>query len=144
MRYQGFWSRYVVCFCAVTTGICIAEGLMGEFLFPEITLHFGAYLVPPAFGLLTSLTGLVVESRKELSVKQMLFRMFLQLILIEIMVFGINLLVGSRYTPKLAVAVMLEIAVIFVFVYFIMWRNERRVAGAFNKRLAQWQKEQSK
>lgn len=139
MKNKSFLARYIVCFCAVTTGICIMEGVLGGAFFPDKLLHFDAYLVPPVFGLLTSLTGLVVESRRDLSVGQMLFRMFLQLVLIECIVFGSNILVGNRYSPQMAVVVALQIAAIFVFVYFVMWFNERRIANEFNKRLVKMQ-----
>ena len=136
---SGFLTRYLIAFCAITTGLCIAEGVLGIWLLPDSRLPFSAYLVPPAFGLMTVLTGLVTESRKELSVRQMLFRIGLQWLLIEGMVFGVNFAVGNRFTPMLAGIVAGEITCIFVFVYLVMWLNERRVAREFNRKLASLQ-----
>ena len=135
----GYLSRYLIAFCVITTGLCIAEGILGSWLLPDGRLPYSAYLVPPGFGLLTSLTGLVMESRKVLSVRQIAFRLFLQWLLILGLVFGINLVVGYRITPMLAGVVTAEITVIFIFVYLIMWLNERRIASAFNRRLADLQ-----
>ena len=136
---SGFLTRYLIAFCAITTGLCIAEGVLGIWLLPDSRLPFSAYLVPPAFGLMTVLTGLVTESRKELSVRQMLFRIGLQWLLIEGMVFGGNFAVGNRFTPMMAGIVAGEITCIFVFVYLVMWLNERRVAREFNRKLASLQ-----
>ena len=69
----------------------------------------------------------------------MLFRLFIQLLLIEGMVFGINLALGYRFSPFLAGIVAMEVAGIFVFVYFVMWLNERRVVREFNRKLARLQ-----
>ncbi len=138
-RNGGFLTRYLIAFCVITTGLCIAEGVLGLWLQPDIKLTFGSFLVPPAFGLMTSLTGLVMESRRELSARQMLFRLFIQLLLIEGMVFGINLALGYRFSPFLAGIVAMEVAGIFVFVYFVMWLNERRVVREFNRKLARLQ-----
>ena len=136
---SGFLTRYLIAFCAITTGLCIAEGVLGIWLLPDSRLPFSAYLVPPAFGLMTVLTGLVTESRKELSVRQMLFRIGLQWLLIEGMVFGVNFAVGNRFTPMMAGIVAGEITCIFVFAYLVMWLNERRVAREFNRKLASLQ-----
>ena len=138
-RIGGVLTRYLVAFCVITTGMCVAEGVLGIWLLPDSRLPFSAYLVPPAFGLMTVLTGLVTESRKELSVREMLFRIGLQWLLIEGMVFGVNFAVGNRFTPMMAGIVAGEITCIFVFVYFVMWLNERRIAREFNRKLASLQ-----
>lgn len=129
-------ARYAVAFCAVTTGLCLLEGLLGCFLFPGRMLDYRAFLAPPAFGLLTSLTGLVMESERVLSLWETLLRLGVQLLLIEGMVFGLNLLTGQPLTPLLAALLAAEVVGVFVFVYFILWLNERRVADAFNRKLA--------
>lgn len=140
MKDSGFFSRFVVSVCIITTGITLMEGILGSFFLPDMTLNFRAYLVPPLFGVLTALTGLVVESRRELSIRQMLFRMLIQLILIECMIFGVNHLAGYVYSLKMSLALAFGILAIFGFVYFVMWLNERRIANEFNRRLEQMQK----
>lgn len=139
-KESGFWSRLIVNTCVITTGITLLEGILGSLFLPQMALSFHAYLVPPIFGVLTALTGLVVESRRSLSVRQMLFRMLFQLLLIECMVFGVNYVAGNVYSLKMSAALALGILAVFVFVYFVMWLNERRIAMEFNRRLAQMQK----
>ena len=132
----GLLSRYLIAFCVITTGLCLAEGILGSLLMPDSRLPFSAYLVPPGFGLLTVLTGIVVESRRVLSVWEMALRLVLQWLLIMGIVFGVNLFAGYRLTPMLAGIVAVEVTVIFLFVYLVMWLNERRIANAFNRQLA--------
>ena len=132
----GLLSRYLIAFCVITTGLCLAEGILGSLLMPDSRLPFSAYLVPPGFGLLTVLTGIVVESRRVLSVWEMALRLVLQWLLILGLVFGVNLVLGYRFTPMMAGIVAAEVTMIFFFVYFVMWLNERRIANAFNRELA--------
>ncbi len=132
----GVLSRYLIGFCVITTGLCLAEGILGSWLLPGSRLPYSAYLVPPGFGLLTVLTGIVVESHRVLSVWEIAFRLVLQWLLIMGIVFGVNLVAGYRLTPLLAGIVTAEVTVIFFFVYFVMWLNERRIAKAFNRKLA--------
>ena len=135
----GLLSRYLVAFCVITTGLCLAEGILGSLLLPGSRLSYSAFFVPPGFGLLTALTGIVVESRRVLSVWETAFRLVLQWLLIMGMVFGVNLAVGYRFSPLMAGIVAGEVTVIFVFVYVVMWLNERRIANAFNRKLADLQ-----
>lgn len=139
MKGDDFFSRFMINACVITTGIILLEGTLGSFFLPDMQLNFHAYLVPPIFGVLTALTGLVVESRRDLSIRRMLCRMALQLLLIEGMVFGVNHLAGYSYPWPMSLAMALGIFAVFVFVYFVMWLNERRIAKEFNKRLAQMQ-----
>ncbi len=135
----GLLSRYLIAFCVITTGLCIAEGILGIWLLPGSRLPYSAYFVPPGFGLLTVLTGIVVESHRVLSAWEIAFRLVLQWLLIMGIVFGVNLVVGYRFTPLMAGIVAAEVTVIFVFVYLVMWLNERRIAHAFNRKLASLQ-----
>ena len=133
---EGLLSRYLIAFCVITTALCLAEGILGSWLLPGSQLSYSAYFVPPGFGLLTVLTGIVVESRRVLSVWEMALRLVLQWLLIMGIVFGVNLFAGYRLTPMLAGIVAVEVTVIFLFVYLVMWLNERRIANAFNRQLA--------
>ena len=132
----GLLSRYLIAFCVITTGLCIAEGILGIMLLPDSRLPYSAYFVPPGFGLLTVLTGLVIESRRILSAWELAFRLVLQWLLIMGIVFGVNLIVGYHLTPLMAGIVVAEVTVIFIFVYLVMWLNERRISNAFNRELA--------
>ena len=85
-----------------------------------------------------------MKSKKELTVKQVLFREFIQLLLIEGIVFGINYAFGNHYSAKLSIALSLSIALVYVLVYVILWLDDQRVARMFNEQLKQYQAEHSK
>ena len=74
---------------------------------------------------------------------QMAFRMFLQLLVIEVMVFSVNILVGSseNYTPAICILLAGAVAGIYGVGHVIMWLNDRRAAKAFNERLRRFQEE---
>lgn len=108
---------------------------------PEMRFGFEAFFSPPLFGLLSALTGLITKSSKELSVGQALFRKLLQLLSIEVIVFGANYLAGTVFESKLKVTLALAIALVYVLVYLIMWLNDRRSANLFNERLKAYQQE---
>ena len=139
MKVKTMISEFMMAFFVCTACITILEGIMGMIFFPEQKFGYEAFFSPPIFGFFSVLFGLVTKSKKELSVKQMLFRMALHLLLIEIMVFGLNYLSGLPFEPVVVVVLALSIAVIFAAVYLVMWMNDRRSAVLFNERLKLYQ-----
>lgn len=140
MKDKGMLIQFLLVFFIVTACITILNGLLGMIFLPEMRFGYEAFLSPPIFGFLSALSGLVTKSKKELSVKQMLFREFLQLLLIEIMVFGANYMFGICFEWELSVTLAIGIAVIFVLVYVVLWLNDRSSAKAFNAKLVEFQK----
>ena len=132
-------------FFIVTACVTILEGVFGMLFFPEITFGYKAFFSPPIFGTLSALSGFVTDSERELTEKEMLFRLFLQLVLIELLVFGANYFYVDfeMFTWKVTLSLILAIALIFVLVYAVMWLNEYRMAQLFNARLQKLQEEVS-
>lgn len=136
--------QFMLVFFIVTACVTILSGILGMVFMPDVRFGYEAFLSPPIFGFLSALSGVVTMSRKELSVGQMLFREFLQLLLIETMVFGVNYVFGTTFTWELNITLALSIAVIFILVYVILWLNDRRSAMAFNAKLVEFQKNQER
>ena len=142
MKVKELWIQFILVFFIVTGCITILSGVLGTIFLPDMRFGYEAFLSPPIFGFLSALSGVVTKSRKELSMRQMLFREFLQLLLIEIMVFGVNYVFGTTFTWELNITLALSIAVIFILVYVILWLNDRRSAMIFNAKLVEFQKNQ--
>lgn len=142
MKGKGLLIEFMLVFFIVTACITILSGVLGAVFLPDTRFGYEAFLSPPLFGFLSALSGLVTKSEKELSVKKMLFREFLQLLFIETMVFGINYAFGTTFEWKLSVTLAIGIAFIFVFVYVMLWLNDRRSAMIFNEKLVEFQKSQ--
>ena len=139
MKNRGLWIEFVLVFFIVTACITMLSGFLGMVFMPDVRFGYEAFLSPPIFGFLSALSGLVTKSGKELSMSQMLFREFLQLLLIEVMVFGVNFVFGTTFDWKLSVTLAVGIAVIFVLVYVVLWLNDQRSAAAFNAKLVEFQ-----
>lgn len=142
MKNRGLGIQFILVFFIVTACITIMSGILGMVFMPDVRFGYEAFLTPPIFGFLSALTGLITKSRKELSVGQTLFREFLQLLLIESMVFGVNYVFGTTFEWETSVALAIGIAVIFVLARVILLLNDQRSALAFNAKLVEFQKNQ--
>lgn len=141
MKKDNPLTDILLAFFITTACITILEGTLGTLLFPSQQFGYIAFLSPPLFALLTASSGLVMLSRKELSIRQVIVRRILQLIWIEAIVFGLNLIVGIRFEPLVIVTLSLGVAAVFVTVNLMMWLNDRRIASNFNKKLRSMQEE---
>lgn len=141
MNDKTKFSELIVAFCVCTTCINILEGVLGMLLYPEQLLKYDAFFVPPIFAFFSVVLGMVTWSKKELTIKQVLVKRILHLLLIEIMVFGLNYLDGHRFPLYAALSLAVGIAVVFVAVYVILWLVDRRSAKLFNRQLKRYQEE---
>lgn len=139
MNNGSKFSELLIDFCVCTTCITILEGTIGMLFFPEEQLSYGAFFSPPLFGAISVFLGLVTYSKKELSVKQVLLRRGIHLLLIEGMVFGLNYAAGVVFQPMVSAVLAIGIALVFVTVYVIIWLNDRRSAELFNQKLKEYQ-----
>lgn len=135
-------TDFILSFCIITACITLVSGILGCIFMPDIRFGYEAFFSPPLFGLLTALTGVITRSRRELNTGQTLFRLVLQLLSIEAIVFGINYASGNSFEAPLACALALCVALIFVLVYLILWLNNQKIARQFNTSLKEFQAKQ--
>ncbi len=141
MNLKKTFSNFIIAFCVITSCITLLEGILGCIFLPETTFGFEAYFSPPLFGFLTALTGLIPSSSKEPGIGRILLQKFLQLLVIELIVFGVNAACGTLFAPPLTIALALGIALVFLCVYGILWLNDMQNAQSFNKQLKTFQEE---
>ena len=139
MRNKGKVMEFLMAFFVCSTCISFLEGILGMAFFPEDTFGYEAFFSPPLFGFLSVLLGVVTRSKRELTVKEVLFRQAVHLLLIELMIFGTNYAAGMRFDALFSVMLAFSVAVVFVAVYVVMWLNDRKSAAAFNQKLKEYQ-----
>lgn len=139
MKHKSALMEALISFCVCTTCITILEGILGVVFYPEVKLDYGAFFSPPIFGAFSVLLGVVTHSKREQSVREVLIRQGIHLLLIEAMVFGLNYLVGIVYPPMVSITLALGIAAVFVLVYVVVWLNDCKSADLFNQKLKEYQ-----
>ena len=109
---------------------------------PEQTFGYDAYLSPLILGFLTVIPPMIMYSKKELTVSQLLFRKAIQLLL-DIVIVNAVLFAGNelnRETVTTAIGVSVSIVIVFAAVHVIEWLLERRTAKQLMEQLAEFQK----
>ena len=131
-------------FISVTL-INIAIFATGMLFQPDQTFGYEAFLSPLIFGFLTVIPTMIMYSRKELTIRQLLFRKAIQLLLDIIIVIAV-IFAGNEMNREIvtaAIGVSVSIVVVFAAVHGIEWMFERRTAKQLTEQLAAFQKRNS-
>ena len=129
-------------FFIIVTLVNIAIFVCGIVLAPDEKLDYTAFIVPVIDGLLGTIPGLVMYSKRELTVKQMIVRDIIQLLSIEliILVFTFGFSGFSNVEISKLTAVVLSVAFVYAGVVFIMYLLDFRTAKKMTDDLKAFQK----
>lgn len=130
---------FLIEFCVITTFITMLSAMLGSLLLPDTTFGYGAFFSPLLFGLASTVITHMTRSDKTVTRAKLLFCQLMQLLLIELMVFGVNFLAGADYSFDLAVSLAFGIAFIYVLIGVILWCNDKKNAEDFNRSLKAFQ-----
>lgn len=142
MKNSKVITEFIMSFFIATTCIGICMGILGSFFMKEVVFGYDAFFSPPIFGFFSVCLSIVNYSKKELSIKQVIVRKCIHLLLINVLVFGLNYDYGMIFEPIFALCLFLFIFVIYVTVNVLIWLNDRKTAVQFNKELIEFQNKQ--
>jgi len=123
MHGKEFIAEWLRTFFTVVTMINIAMCLMGSYLLPDMRFGYKAFLAPVIYGLAGTMPNLVMYSKRELKVRELMVRKILHLILTEICVLFVAFHGSSESDRPLWLIgiVALSIFVIFVLAVLFEW-----------------------
>ena len=135
----------IMSFFIIVTLVNIAIFICGIVLAPEEKLDYTAFIVPVIDGILGVIPGLIMYSKRELSVKQMIVRDIIQLICIEliIMVFSFGFTPITSISIPRIFAVIGSVAFVYVGVVVIMYLLDFRTAKKMTDELKAFQNSNS-
>ncbi|MDO5149586.1 MAG: hypothetical protein Q4D76_09355, partial [Oscillospiraceae bacterium] len=141
MSFKEHLKSVVSQFFLVTTLINLAIFILGETFRPEDKFGYEAFLAPVIYAAVSLLPMLFMYPKKELTVKQHIFRELLQLISIEIILISLGLGVKSLEPENIALTASfaLSVLIIYVLVYVIAWLLDLNSAKQINTDLKSFQ-----
>ena len=144
MEFKTFFVRKVlVSFFVAVTGICAGMAVIGMQFDPGAQFGYEGFLSPLIFGAATMLLTLAGYSKRELSVREVLIRRIIQLVLIESVVLLLIYSSGGLVSIPLTVSLALTVLLVYVTVHLVLWANDRKTAEALNEALRRMQQNKS-
>lgn len=128
-------------FFVIATLINLAIFILGEIFRPDDKFGYEAFLAPLVYAAISLVPMLCMYSKKELTIKQHIFRELLQLISIEIILIFLGMGAKSLEPENLALTASfaLSVFIIYVLVYVIAWLLDLNTAKQINTDLKNFQ-----
>ena len=129
-------------FFIIVTMVNIVIFVCGSLFAPEQNITYTAFLVPIIDGVLGIIPGLIMYSKKELTIKQMIIREGIQFFMIEIIIllFSFGFSGFTLGNLKMMGVVALSVAVVYISVWIIKFFLDSRKAKEMTNDLKLFQK----
>jgi hypothetical protein len=122
--------------------ICAAMAFIGLSYESDALFGYEAFISPLLFGGAASLPLLVKYSKRELTVKQAIFRNIMHLVLLEVLILALLFAAELITNFSIAISLAFTIFIIDMTVYLVLWINDSRTAHAFNEALLEMQNQE--
>ena len=141
MHGKEFILDCIRTFFTVVTLINVVMFVLGMYFLPESRFGYEAFMVPVVYGLAGTIPNLVMYSKRELKVGELLVRKVLQLILIEVLV--LYLVFGgaaeTAKTPQIMLGTAFGILLIYVVSTLFDWLQNYLAAKQMTEELIRFQ-----
>lgn len=134
--------RYFRVFLTTHLVISINTAIVGQHLEPNACLTYRSMWGPVIMAFLCMLPSLLLHSKKDLSIRQIMLRRVIQVLMIEGIVLGFLYLVVPMRDIKAAFVVAASVVIVYGVICVIDWVQGCMDAGKMNRRLEQLKKEQ--
>ncbi|MFJ7732866.1 DUF3021 family protein [Lysinibacillus sp. NPDC097231] len=122
-------------FFIIFASIIMIVTILRQIFYPDMAFDLKSIYIIMAISFLSALTGFILYSPNDLSEKKMRIRIIIHFFTLEILLIvlgsAINLVDGALGIISLA----LQIAVIYIIVRLLSWRNDKQDAKKINEKL---------
>ncbi len=133
------FKKVAMSFFIVVTFVNIAMGILGLCFERDMKFGYEAFFVPIIYGFLSMIPMVMTYSKKELTVRQLIFRKILHLLLLEALLTYFVFL-NKAMAVDLLISFMISVFVISILVHMILWFLDNRKAKELNLELEEYQK----
>ena len=142
MRGKELIRDMINTYFMLATMIVGAMTILGMYFMPDVKFGYEAFATPLIYAAYGTLPNVVMYAKKELTMKQLLVRKFIQLILVEIIVIAIAVPAEIFKEGKAEIVTLLAISILAVFVltHLIEWFQNYAVAKQMTEELLVFQK----
>ena len=143
-KWKELFTRALRLYTLLVTLITVALIILGRLLDRERVFSYEAFISPLFYALIGTAATVITRSDKELSVRSLIIRKIISLLLIEGAIIFIALKADTIPTEKSWVVpgLALGVFVVFILTHIILYFIDRKEAEKLNADLARYQEKQ--
>lgn len=138
---REFLSKMFRVFLIAHLCISVNTAIVGQLLEPDAQLSYLSFLGPVAMSVLCILPSFITHPWHEASVREIILRRVVQVLLIEIIVLGSLYIIVPMRDIGAAVTVGISVLIVYGAICLIDWAQGRMDADAMNRKLLELKKE---
>ena len=144
MHKKEWLQRLIMSYFIIVTCVNLVMAVLGLCYDSQIRFGYEAFLLPLIYGVVGVIPVLVTYSRRELTIKQMVVRRILQIVLLEVMLTGFvfgnaRMREATASQGTLVAAFMITVLLVCVMVELVLWGLDCLKARALNLELKEFQ-----
>ena len=141
MRGKELIRDMISTYFMLTTMILVVMTVLGTYFMPEVRFGYKEFEAPLTYAAWGTLPSIVLYAKKELTMKQMLVRKIIQLILIEVIVLVVALPADiiDRGNSALIISLIVCVFVIYLLTHIIEWYQDSVTAKKMTEELLLFQ-----
>ena len=141
MHGKEFVNDMITTYFTLVTLITVVMFVLGTHFIPNAEFGYEGFATPLIYAVYGSLPNIVMYSKKELTVKEVLVRKVIQLVLIEVIILVMVLPGIGDYMEHMDIVISLVICVfiIYILTHFIEWFQNYRTAKNMTEELLTFQ-----
>lgn len=141
MRGKELIRDMISTYFMLTTMILVVMTVLGTYFMPEVRFGYKEFEAPLTYAAWGTLPSIVLYAKKELTMKQMLVRKIIQLILIEVIVLVVALPANiiDRGNSALIISLIGCVFVIYLLTHIIEWYQDSVTAKKMTEELLLFQ-----
>ncbi len=132
---REFLKAQVYVFLLCNLFISLDMAVMGLILKPDSELGYQVLFFPPLYAFLCTIPSFFMYSKKELTVKQVIFRRILQIVSIETIIIGLITSFNKKMNFFDIALLGGSVLIVFGAVWLVNWLRARSDAKELNRRL---------
>lgn len=142
MQGKELISDMLYTYFMLVTMILGVMTVLGTYFMPEVTFGYEMFGLPLIYAVYGTLPNLVMYAKKELTLKQFLFRKIIQLVLVEVIVIAVAIpdeVIEAGHID-IVIALAICIFVVYILTHLIEWFQNYTVAKKMTEELLNFQR----
>ncbi|WP_436866798.1 DUF3021 family protein [Bacillus fungorum] len=140
MKFSEFVQNMIRDFLIIFASLIIIITILRQIFYPHMAFDLKSIYIIIAFSFLGALTGFILYSPNEISEKKMRIKIFIHFFTLEILLITLGSILGILKSGLDVIIIALQIAVIYIIVRLLSWRNDIKEAQKINEKLKTFQK----
>lgn len=135
MSFKEFLKKRLMEYFITVACITLAMAILGLMAAPAARFGYEAFFSPLIFGLVSFVPALVTYSRKELTLRQAVYRKIMHFLLLEGLLTAFGHWAGILHSIDDTASFALTVLIVYLAVNLASWQLDKKEAGKMNQTL---------